>query len=276
MPRNQMYLEPINKMDSPPRARGALHLAAAGQSKIKNLFQQGSTRALFPRRANGLECIIINTSGGLTGGDEFSNSIKCEDQSNITVTTQGCERIYKSGDGSAAIVENKIELKNAACIRWLPQETIFFDHGRITRKLKVNLSSEAEALIVEPVIFGRIAMGETDISGYFDDKIEVCVDDKIAFLDKTRLSGNISEILKRQAVADGSTATAIIIFKSKKAKSFLKNFKDRLNNQSGASLISEDFLVARFIAPTGYELRQMLVPIITEITDKNLPKTWRL
>ena len=75
MPGNQMYLEPINKMDSPPRARGALHLTAAGQSKIKNLFQQGSTRALFPRRANGLECIIINTSGGLTGGDEFSNSI---------------------------------------------------------------------------------------------------------------------------------------------------------------------------------------------------------
>ena len=35
-----MYLESTNKMDSPPRARGALHLTAAGQSKIKNLFNK--------------------------------------------------------------------------------------------------------------------------------------------------------------------------------------------------------------------------------------------
>ena len=273
---NQMYLEPINKMDSPPRARGALHLTAAGQSKIKNLFQQGSTRALFPRRANGLECIIINTSGGLTGGDEFSNSIKCEDHSHLTISTQGCERIYKSGDGTAAVVENKVIVKNASRVNWLPQETIIFDQGRINRQLKVELSSEAEALIVEPVIFGRLAMGETNISGHFEDKVEIHVDGKIAFLDKTRLTGDISKTLKRPAVLNGSSATAVLIFKSKTAKSFLNFLREQSNAQSGASLISKDFLVARFIAPTGYELRQMLVPIITEITDKNLPKTWRL
>ena len=93
-----MYLEKINRLDGPPRAKGILHLTSAAQSKIKNLFQQGATRVLFPGRANGLECIIINTSGGLTGGDKFSNSIICEDHSNLTITTQGCERIYKSGD----------------------------------------------------------------------------------------------------------------------------------------------------------------------------------
>ena len=48
------------------------------------------------------------------------------------------------------------------------------------------------------------------------------------------------------------------------------NLKDvKLSTEGGTS-------DGRFIAPTGYELRQMLVPIITEITDKNLPKTWRL
>ena len=167
-------------------------------------------------------------------------------------------------------------LKNTASIYWLPQETIVFDQGKIKRELKVSLSSEAEALIVEPVIFGRLAMGETNISGCFDDTIEVCVDGKIIFLDKTRLSGNISKLLKRQAVAAGGSATASIIFKSKRAKLLLNRFKDHLNSYSGVSLIKDNFLVARLIAPTGYELRQMLVPIITEITDKNLPKAWRL
>ena len=271
-----MYLEKIDITDQLPRAHGALHLKSAGKSKIRNLFQQGSTKALFPRKVNGLECVVINTSGGLTGGDKFSNIFECEDQSKLTVTTQGCERIYKSNDGSAAIVENKIVLKNTASIYWLPQETIVFDQGKIKRELKVSLSSEAEALIVEPVIFGRLAMGETNISGCFDDTIEVCVDGKIIFLDKTRLSGNISKLLKRQAVAAGGSATASIIFKSKRAKLLLNRFKDHLNSYSGVSLIKDNFLVARLIAPTGYELRQMLVPIITEITDKNLPKAWRL
>ena len=271
-----MYLEKINRLDGPPRAKGILQLTSAGQSKIKNLFQQGATRALFPRRANGLECIMINTSGGLTGGDKFSNSIICEDHSRLTISTQGCERIYKSGDGTAAVVENKVIVKNASRVNWLPQETIIFDQGRINRQLKVELSSEAEALIVEPVIFGRLAMGETNISGHFEDKVEIHVDGKIAFLDKTRLTGDISKTLKRPAVLNGSSATAVLIFKSKIAKSFLNFLREQSNAQSGASLISKDFLVARFIAPTGYELRQMLVPIITEITDKNLPKTWRL
>ena len=95
-----MYLEKIDITDQLPRAHGALRLKSAGKSKIRSLFQQGSTKALFPRKVNGLECVVINTSGGLTGGDKFSNIIECEDQSKLTLTTQGCERIYKSNDGA--------------------------------------------------------------------------------------------------------------------------------------------------------------------------------
>ena len=56
----------------------------------------------------------------------------------------------------------------------------------------------------------------------------------------------------------------------------VETVRGKLNTKSGVSLISDNILVMRLLAPTGYELRKMLVPIINEITDKNLPKTWRL
>ncbi len=82
--------------------------------------------------------------------------------------------------------------------------------------------------------------------------------------------------MKRPAVADGFSATALLLYKSEKAKSFLETVRGKLNTKSGVSLISDNILVMRLLAPTGYELRKMLLPIINEITDKNLPKTWRL
>ena len=56
-------------------------------------------------------------------------------------------------------------------------------------------------------------------------RVEIHVDGKVAFLDKTRLTDDISKTLKRPAVLNGSSATAVLIFKSKTAKSFFEFFK---------------------------------------------------
>ena len=56
------------------RARGTLNISAASaagdQSRLTNLRQQGSYRAIFPRPIKGtIDAVIINTAGGITGGD---------------------------------------------------------------------------------------------------------------------------------------------------------------------------------------------------------------
>ena len=103
-----MYLEKIDITDQLPRAHGALHLKSAGKSKIRNLFQQGSTKALFPRKVNGLECVVINTSGGLTGGDKFSNIIECEDQSKLTVTPRDVKEFTKVMMAQLQLLKTKL------------------------------------------------------------------------------------------------------------------------------------------------------------------------
>ena len=56
------------------RAHGILNISAVSvvgaRSRLKDLRQQGSYRAVFPRPIEGtVEVVIINTAGGITGGD---------------------------------------------------------------------------------------------------------------------------------------------------------------------------------------------------------------
>ena len=51
-----------------------------------------------------------------------------------------------------------------ATLEWLPQETILFD-ARVRAPLEVDLAADTDLLLVESLVFGRLAMGETVASG---------------------------------------------------------------------------------------------------------------
>ena len=81
-----------------PRAIGSLAVtaqAADGSSRLKDLYQSGCLKALFPNQPDHLEAVLINTAGGITGGDHLSFHAKAEPQAHITLTTQACERSIK-------------------------------------------------------------------------------------------------------------------------------------------------------------------------------------
>ena len=48
-------------------------------------------KALFPR-GHGVQAIMINTSGGLTGGDQLDIEASAGTGSHLTLTTQAAER----------------------------------------------------------------------------------------------------------------------------------------------------------------------------------------
>ena len=57
-----------------PRARGLLEVSAklrGGVSRIADLHQSGSFKALFPRAySSALQAVVLNTGGGITGGGQ--------------------------------------------------------------------------------------------------------------------------------------------------------------------------------------------------------------
>jgi hypothetical protein len=113
---------------------------SAGRTRIDRLHQSGNAKIRVPKTyGEALEAVLINTSGGVTGGDTLSWTLEAGPMTQAVVTTQACERIYKS-TGEAGLQNSVIRVANGASLFWLPQETILFDGGRFRRTLDVALT----------------------------------------------------------------------------------------------------------------------------------------
>jgi urease accessory protein len=263
------------------RAHGMLNISAVhdsdNQSRLKDLRQQGSYRAIFPRPPQGtMEAVIINTAGGITGGDEFVTQITANDHAKISVTTQAAERIYRSPDFTLGSMQTRLYAKPNAQLYWLPQETILFEGSRLYRRLEAEVAEDSKFLMVEPLIFGREASGESLKSCHLDDSVCITTGKKPIYIDRIKLSGDITSILKRPAVANGGRAMASIVLVDPRAKETLAGINGLLPSSSGASLLADNILVVRLLCADSFILRNALLPILKHLTHNAIPKNWRL
>ena len=263
------------------RARGMLNISAVhdsnNQSRLKDLRQQGSYRAIFPRPPQGtMEAVIINTAGGITGGDKFAAQITANDHAKISVTTQAAERIYRTPDFTLGSMHTRLYAKPNAQLYWLPQETILFEGSRLYRRLEAEVAENSKFLMVEPLIFGREASGESLKSCHLDDSVCITTGKKPIYIDRIKLSGDITSILKRPAVANGGRAMASIVLVDPRAKETLAGINALLPSSAGASLLADNILVVRLLCADSFALRNALLPILKHLTHNAIPKNWRL
>jgi len=250
--------------------------AEAGQTRLSRLFQEGCGKIRLPRdaRAEGLEAVLINSSGGLTGGDVMTWSAEVGEGARLTLTTQACERIYRARDG---VAEQTAALSVGAGGRadWLPQETILFDGGMLSRRLDADLAEGASLLAVEAVVLGRTAMNETVRYGALHDRWRVRREGRLVFADDLRLDGPIAEVRAQRPVLAGQLAFASLLLVADDASTHLAAVRNALGAGGGASAF-EGKLFARVAAADGFALRQVLLPALEALRGAEpLPRVWR-
>lgn len=282
--RNEAYVTahiPIESIPTLQRARGLLNIstqkAYQTNTRLKNLRQEGSYRASFPRHSKGnIETVIINTAGGVTSGDKFTTTITAHESSQISITTQAAERIYRARDTLVGEIQTSLCLQKNAQLYWLPQETILFDGARLKRRLDVDLHSSAKFLMVEPLVFGREASGEKLLSGMLDDRVSISSNGQPIYIDRIKLKDNITDQLMRPALANNSHAVVSIVLVKPNAKLLLEPVRTLLPQKAGASLLNDNILVVRMLAQDSHEMRTATFPILTLLTHNTVPKNWRL
>ena len=127
----------------PQRANGRGRLVTKpyrAETRLDGLFQEGCAKIRLPQSFDGrMEAVLINTAGGLTGGDRLAWDFETGAATHLTVTTQACERVYRAVAGTAEVTTRLI-VGDGARADWLPQETILFDRSSLTRRLDVDLA----------------------------------------------------------------------------------------------------------------------------------------
>ncbi|MGZ9812286.1 urease accessory protein UreD [Pseudoroseicyclus sp. H15] len=250
--------------------------ARRGATGIKDLRQEGALKLLFPRPGPGMmEAVLLNTSGGLTGGDQMRVAAEAGPGAALTLTTQAAERAYRASSG-VATAETALTLRAGARLHWLPQETILFEGASLSRRLELSMAGDAEALIAEPVIFGRREMGESLQTARFRDTWEIRRDGRLVFADALRFGPDAAAQLKGAALGQGAGAMASLLLVSPTADAKLTPLREALGPRGGASLVREGLLFARILAEDGFRLRRRLEPALAILAGTALPKVWRL
>lgn len=232
---------------------------------------------MFPRaNPQALTGVVMNCAGGMTSGDRFDLTAKAGDGTRLVLTSQAAERAYGANGPDPAQLTTRLTVASGARLDWLPQETILFDQSRLNRRLDVELAEDAAFLMIEPVIFGRVAMGESLSAISFTDQIRIRRAGRLIHADATTLSGDAQSCLQQQAIMGGGHATAAMVFVAAEAENYLERTRALLNPTSGASLKAADLLSIRLIAKDAYSLRKMAMPLITLLSQTDIPKTWTL
>jgi urease accessory protein len=251
------------------RSRGEVAVRV-GPSGLARLRESGAAKVRFPLGAG--EAILINTGGGLAGGDRFTIDFTVEAGAALSVTTQAAEKVYRSL-GEAARYDVTLRVEAGARLNWLPQETILFDGASLARTFTADLAGDATLLAFEAIVMGRAAMGETVRHARWRDRWRIRRDGRLIHADDIFLDGAPP---RTKATLGDAGALAAVVLAGPGAESRIDAVRAAIGGMGAASAWSGK-LVARLLAADGLALRGELIPALRLLMGgAPLPKVWSL
>jgi urease accessory protein len=257
--------------------------ASENGTRIEDVFERSPIRIMFPRtdHCRVEEAVIINTGGGVAGGDRLECSVAALPGASIAVTSQAAEKVYRALYEPARIA-TRLKAQRSAKLAWLPQETIVFNWARLHRTTDIELFSGAELLALEWLVLGRAAHGEVVVGGNITDSWRVKIDGRLIWADSFRITDEIFPHVTRKALLANCKAVATLIYFGpylEKRLDFLREIIPSLGCNGAVTLVS-GLIVVRFAAEESSDLKLALRGFLQQFGPElgsgpfRVPKMW--
>ena len=272
-------LKPSGRLQRATGEAAVAFFASDGRVQLEDLFQSGSAKIRLPRiYGSAKTAVLINTAGGLTGGDQLKYQASAGPDVHAIVTTQTAERAYRSLSGTAK-VETCLEVGDGGLLEWLPQEAILFDRSSLSRSVHAELKGTARLMAIEGIVLGRKAMGEIVQTVAFRDSWRIRRNEKLVFADDMRLDGDPADFLSSAATGAGTTAVSTFIDCCVHAEDRLEGARKALSKVDGGAVHCgcsawNGVLVSRFASPDARALRCAVMDFLTLYRAADLPRVW--
>ena len=248
-----------------------------------DVYQKSPIRVLFPRTSGSRveEAVLVNTSGGVAGGDRLHTDVMAIEDASIAITTQAAEKVYRALKEPAHIVTT-LHAHDTSRLAWLPQETIVFDRARLSRETHVEITSGAELLALEWLVLGRTAHGEKLSAGTVTDHWRIVKDGRLVWADSFRITDEVVPHLCRKALLSDCTAMATLVYFGSELEARLELVRDLAPSLACHCVVTlvGGLVVARFAARTSYDLRTGLLSVLRQLSTGlgrgpfQVPRMW--
>ena len=254
------------------RAQFAMH---GDTTSLARLYETGSLRLRMPRAHGRCAAVLLNTGGGIAGGDRLSTDIAAGPGAQVTVTSQAAEKIYRA-DCEPATIAVRLSLDAAARLDWLPQETILHDGAGMTRTLDVDMAPDATLTVLEIVVFGRLARGEQMTVGTLRDRWRIRRGGRLVVAEDVALSGAIADHLDRPAIGGGARAVATLLHVAPQAQARLDAVRAALSDAAclAGSSAWNGILIGRIAGADPAAVRAAAARAAIAATDAAQPRSW--
>mgnify|MGYP005849327719 CR=1 FL=1 len=264
---------------SPPQERsfGAAHVTlrpGPNGGRLDRRHQRGSAKAFLHPGHDGPEIVLLNTSGGLTGGDRLSYRLDLAAGCRATGTTQTAECAYRS-TGEPAKVTAHHRVASGAHLDWLPQETILFDNSHLARETTIDLATDASCLMLETVVLGRAAMGETVTRTTLRDTRRITRAGRPVLVEPLYLGTDA--LTAGPAILNGARAFATLALVARGAEDAAERIRAELTEEgvTGGTSGFDGKLVIRLMAGDGWPLRLQIIRLVRALRPGPLPRVWQ-
>jgi len=260
---------------SPRRTTGRLELVfapdAQGRSFLSRQFASYPfhvcrVQYLDPDLPDMASLYLQSSAGGLFAGDVLGVSITCKPGAMAHVTTQASTIAYRMPNGEAC-QRTDLEVGENGFLEYVPDPVILFPQARLKNRLKLNLASNATAIVVDAFLshdpggahrpFGHYS-SETEITDAAGRRLML---DRFHISGMARSAGNVGIM-----GAYGMQATILAASTAVTPQSLLSAFREGLADMpsvyAAASTLPNDCGAwVRLLADDGAVLRHAVAKL---------------